>query len=329
MSASFKALVLNQEEKKTLSAIEQISEQDLPEGDVLVKVSHSSLNYKDGLAVTGKGKIVRKFPHVPGIDLVGEVVRCEGDAFQPGEQVVLTGWGVGENHWGGYSEMARLKSEWLLPLPESLTPARAMALGTAGLTAMLCVMALERGGLKPDQGPVLVTGAAGGVGSVAVSLLAAKGYTVHAVTGRASLADELKALGAAAIVPREEISRECKPLERSLWAGAVDVVGGQTLATLISQMNYGAPVAACGLAGGMELPTTVFPFILRGVQLLGVDSVQAPIALRQEAWQQLGELLSMEKLDSLTTTIALAQVPEMAEAILKGEVKGRVVVEVG
>ncbi|MEG3640567.1 acrylyl-CoA reductase (NADPH) [Magnetococcus sp. PR-3] len=328
MSDTFKALVLRQEERKTVAAIEHLTNDDLPEGEVLVAIKHSSLNYKDGLAITGTGKIVRNFPHVPGIDLAGEVLECEGGTFKPGDAVVLTGWGVGERHWGGYAQRARLKAKWLTPLPDGFSTARAMAVGTAGFTAMLCVMALEESGLTPEAGPILVTGAAGGVGSVAVSLLAEAGFEVHAGSGRAELEPYLKELGAKEIVPRADLSRESRPLESEIWAGAVDTVGSQTLATLLSQMKYNGAVAACGLAGGMDLPTTVFPFILRNVRLQGIDSVYCPPSRRREAWQQLAKRLPLDLLDSLTTHISLEQATDAAQKIIDGNIQGRVVVDI-
>jgi acrylyl-CoA reductase (NADPH) len=328
MSETFKALVLNQEEDKTTHSFQQLSTDDLPEGEVVVAVSHSSLNYKDGLAITGTGKIIRKFPFVPGIDLVGVVESSESDLFKPQDPVLLTGWGVGERHWGGFSQKARLKAKWLTPLPKGLTPARAMAIGTAGFTAMLCVMALQEQGIARENGPVLVTGANGGVGSVAVALLASLGYEVTASTGRLEESDFLEGLGASHILPREELSRKAKPLEKELFNGAVDTVGGQPLATLITQLRYGTAVAACGLAAGVPLPTTVFPFILRNVALLGVDSVMCPPARRQAAWERITEVLPMDKLDALTQVISFDELPAAASTILKGGVRGRTVVDV-
>ncbi|ABK43081.1 Alcohol dehydrogenase, zinc-binding domain protein [Magnetococcus marinus MC-1] len=327
MSDTFKALVLRQDAQQTLAAIEQLSLDQLPEGEVLVAVEHSSLNYKDGLAITGTGKIVRHFPHVPGIDLAGEVISSESALFKPGDRVVLTGWGVGERHWGGHAQRARVKAKWLNHLPTGFSSARAMAVGTAGLTAMLCMMALQTSGITPHDGPILVTGAAGGVGSIAVALLAAAGYEVHASSGRAALEPYLKELGAHHIIPREQLSRESRPLESEQWAGAIDTVGSQTLATLLSQMRYNGAVAACGLAGGMDLHTTVFPFILRGVRLLGIDSVYAPAPHRQQAWQQLAQQLPMALLDSLTRHIPLEACPEAANQIMAGQIQGRVVVD--
>ena len=327
MPQSFKALVLTQEDKKTVHEFRQITVEDLPAGDVVVDISHSSLNYKDGLAITGQGRIIRDFPFVPGIDLAGTVASSESEQFKPGDAVVLTGWGVGERHWGGYAQKARVKSEWLTPLPQGLSAEQAMAVGTAGLTAMLCVMALREHGVRPDGGPVLVTGSAGGVGSVAVALLAGMGYEVAALTGRLSESDYLQGLGAAQVIDREQLSRECKPLESEQWNGAVDTVGGQPLATLLSQLRYGTAVAACGLAAGPSLPTTVFPFILRNIALLGVDSVQCPRPRREDAWKTIAANLPKEKLDAITRVIDFAQLPEEAATILKGGVRGRTVVK--
>lgn len=328
MSTLFKALVLNEKEGKTSHAFEQLGTEALPEGDVLVAIRYSSLNYKDGLAMTGVGKIIRKFPFVPGIDLVGVVESSRSDRYKAGDPVLLTGWGVGERHWGGFSQKARVKAEWLTPLPEGLTPVRAMAIGTAGFTAMLCVMALEKLGIRTDGGPVLVTGANGGVGTIAVALLAALGYEVTASTGRMEEQDFLESLGATAILPREALSRAARPLEKEQWNGAVDTVGGQPLATLITQLRYGTGVAACGLAAGDSLPTTVFPFILRNVALLGVDSVLSPPDQRLAAWHRITQILPMEKLDALTHILPFDQLPSAAQTILKGGIRGRTVIDV-
>lgn len=325
---TFKALVLRQEDTKTVHGIEDVTKDSLPDGDVLIAVVYSSLNYKDGLAITGKGKIVRRFPMVPGVDLAGTVEASESPDYEPGDRVIATGWGIGEGHWGGYAQKARLKSKWLTRLPDGLTPEQAMAIGTAGLTAMLCVIALEGHGLQPDAGPVLVTGAAGGVGSVAVTVLARLGYQVTASTGRTETHDYLRSLGASEIIDRATLARAPKPLESETWAGAVDTVGGQTLASVLAQMRYGSAVAACGLAGGADLPTAVFPFILRGVALLGVDSVMCPVPRRQAAWDRLGTDLPLDKLAAITHTVKLSEVPALADSILKGQVRGRVVVDV-
>lgn len=325
---TFKALVLRQEDGKTVHAIEDVSMDALAEGDILIAVAYSSLNYKDGLAITGKGKIVRRFPMVPGVDLVGTVEASESPDYKAGDRVIATGWGIGEGHWGGYAQKARLKSKWLTRLPDGLQPEQAMAIGTAGLTAMLCVMALEGHSLQPDASPVLVTGAGGGVGSVAVAVLAKLGYEVTASTGRAETHDYLRSLGASEIIDRSTLARAPKPLESETWAGAVDSVGGQTLATVLAQMRYGSAVAACGLAGGADLPTAVFPFILRGVALLGVDSVMCPASRRQAAWDRLGADLPLDKLAAITHTVKLSEVPALADSILKGQVRGRTVVDV-
>ncbi|WP_151704215.1 MDR family oxidoreductase [Nitrincola alkalilacustris] len=324
---TFKALLLEQDtEGKTLASIKQLTQSDLPDEEVLVAVDYSSLNYKDGLAVTGTGKIVLSWPLVPGIDLAGRVVESRSDAFKPGDAVVLTGWGVGERFWGGYAQLQRVKPEWLVPLPDGMTARQAMAIGTAGFTAMLCVMALEAGGVTPDQGPVVVTGAAGGVGSVAVALLARAGYQVTAVTGRESTHAYLRELGASEIISRDEMQQPSRPLEKQRWAGAVDTVGGPILARVLAEANYGATIAACGLAGGYQLPTSVMPFILRNVRLQGVDSVMCPLAQRQVAWQRLARDLPAQVLEGMIEEVALEGVPEKAAQILKGQVQGRVVV---
>ena len=299
------------------------------EGDVTVAVQWSTLNYKDGLAITGRAPVVRRFPMIPGIDFAGVVESSSSPAWQPGDKVILNGWGVGETHLGAYAEKARVKGQWLVRLPERLTARDAMAIGTAGYTAMLSVMALERHGLKPDHGPVLVTGAAGGVGSVAVALLAKLGYTVIASTGRKSEAEYLKGLGANEIIERAELSGPPKPLAKERWAAAVDSVGSATLANVLSMTKYGGAVAACGLAAGMDLPGSVAPFILRGVSLLGIDSVQCSPKLRTEAWRRLESDLDRGKLEAMTTQIGLPEVIEMAGAILDGRVRGRIVVKIG
>lgn len=329
MTETFRALVLNQENGKTVHAFQNVTTDALPEGDVVVKVEYSSLNYKDALAVTGKGKIVRRFPMVPGVDLAGVVESSESSAFKPGDRVLATGWGIGEGHWGGYAQKARLKSQWLTLIPRGLTNEQAMAIGTAGFTAMLCVMALEERGLKPGAGAVLVTGAAGGVGSVAVAVLAKLGYHVAASTGRVEqLHDYLRSLGAHEVIERASLARTPKPLESETWAGAIDTVGSQTLATVLTQMRYGTSVAACGLAGGGDLPASVFPFILRGVALLGVDSVMCPSTRRQIAWPRLDRDLPKDKLADIASVIKLREVPAKSEEILKGQVRGRLVVDV-
>lgn len=324
----FKALVLNQQEKQTIATIEQLDDSQLPQGNVLIDVDYSSLNYKDGLAITGKGKIIRQFPMVPGIDLAGIVVESGDERYQPGDQVVLTGWGVGETHWGGMAERARLNADWLVPLPKNFDGKQAMMIGTAGLTAMLCVQALVDAGLTPESGEILVTGASGGVGSVAVTLLAQLGYQVAAVTGRAEANGEwLKSLGATRIVERHELEEPARPLEKQLWAGAVDTVGSKVLAKVLAQVDYNGAVAACGLAGGFDLPATVMPFILRNVRLQGVDSVMCPFEKRQQAWQRLGELLPASYFEQACREVRLDEVAECAAAITKGQITGRVVIK--
>jgi acrylyl-CoA reductase (NADPH) len=325
---TFKALVLEQDaDKKTVAAIRQLSVSDLPDEDVLVNVDYSSLNYKDGMAVTGTGKIVLTWPMVPGIDLAGTVVESASDAYKAGDKVVLTGWSVGEKYWGGYSQMQRVKSDWLVPLPDGITTQQAMAIGTAGLTAMLCVMALQDGGITPESGRIVVTGAAGGVGSVAVALLAKAGYQVTAVSGRESTHDYLRELGATEILSREEMSEKARPLERQRWAGAVDTVGGEMLARVLAEADYSGVVAACGLAGSFKLPTTVMPFILRNVRLQGVDSVMCPFERRTQAWQRLAAELPAEMLDNIGQLVSLEQVEEKAQAIMQGQIQGRVIVD--
>jgi len=310
-----------------------IDESELPEWDVTIRVSWSSLNYKDGLAVTGKGRVVRSFPMVCGVDLAGTVESSDAPEFSAGDQVVVTGFGLGEQTFGGFAELARVKSGWIVPLPEGMDARRAMAIGTAGLTSMLCVMALERHGLTTASTgglPVVVTGAAGGVGSVAIAILAGLGYDVAAVSGRSEQEGYLRGLGATSLVPRAELAEAPpRPLDKERWAGAVDAVGGPILATVISQTRYGGCVAACGLAGGTDLPTTVHPFILRGITLAGVESVQCPIELRREAWQRLATGLPPMLLDQMTVEATLDDVPSLAEEILAGRIRGRVVIAVG
>ncbi|ATP07355.1 oxidoreductase [Aeromonas salmonicida] len=324
----FKALLLENQDGKTAATLTRLAESQLPAGEVRVAVSYSSLNYKDGLAITGKGKIVRQWPLVPGIDFAGTVLESADSRYQVGDKVVLTGWGVGEGHWGGMAEQARVKADWLVPLPAGLDERQAMCIGTAGLTAMLCVLALEEAGITPDSGEVLVTGAAGGVGSTSVALLAALGYQVAALTGRPEEQGAmLTALGASRIVPRGELLEPAKPLEKQLWAGAVDTVGSQVLAKLLAQMNYGGAVAACGLAGGFDLKATVMPFILRNVRLQGIDSVMCPLARRQLAWQRLARDLPARFFEQAVTEIALEQVVAAAEAITQGRIAGRTLVK--
>ncbi len=326
---SFNALLVTKDEDgKTQAAVTRISEDQLPEGDVTVAVDYSTLNYKDGLCIGPGGGLVRNYPHVPGIDFAGTVEASDDPRYKPGDKVVLTGWRVGEVHWGGYAQKARVKADWLVPLPDGLSTRQAMAVGTAGFTAMLAVMALEDHGLKPGDGPVLVTGAAGGVGSVAVALLAALGHEVAAVTGRPETEAYLRDLGATKIVPREEINETVKrPLEAETWAGCVDAVGGAMLARVLGQMKYGASVSAVGLAGGAGLPATVIPFLLRGVNLLGIDSVMQPYDNRQRAWGRIARDLPMEKLEAIIQPATLADLPRLGADILKGQVKGRVVVD--
>ena len=323
------AIVVEKAEAGQQTTLRSFPEAELMEGDVLVAVSHSTLNYKDGLALTGRAPVVRRWPMIPGIDLAGTVLESGNLACVPGDKVVLNGWGLGETHLGAYAERARVRAEWLVPLPAAFSPAQAMAIGTAGYTAMLCVLALERHGLSPTSGPVLVTGAAGGVGSVAVALLAHLGWHVIASTGRVQEAEYLKALGAAEILDRAELSKPGKPLARERWAAAVDAVGSHTLVNALAGCQRGGAVAACGLAAGMDLPGSVAPFILRGVALLGIESVMCPRPLRLEAWQRLATDLDPGKLAAMTTTIPLKDVIALAPRILDGQVRGRVVVEVG
>ena len=325
----FKALMVRKEEDsgKTSAAVEEIGLDDLPDAEVTVAVEYSTVNYKDGLCIGPGGGLVRKYPHIPGIDFAGTVEASDDDRYKPGDKVVLTGWRVGEAHWGGYSQKARVKADWLVPLPEGLDTRQAMAVGTAGFTAMLAVMALEDHGIKP--GPVLVTGAAGGVGSVATAILAALGHKVAAVTGRPEQSSYLESLGATQIVAREELNETVKrPLESEVWGGCVDAVGGDMLARVLGQMEYGASVAAVGLAGGANLPATVIPFLLRGVNLLGIDSVMQPYDNRVRAWQRIAKDLPMDKLEAMVTPATLADLPGLGKDILKGQVKGRVVVDV-
>ncbi len=327
---SFNALMVEKnDEGKTSAAVTQITEDQLSEGDVTVAVEYSTVNYKDGLCIGPGGGLVRNYPHVPGIDFSGTVEASDDPRYSPGDRVVLTGWRVGEAHWGGYSQKARVKADWLVPLPDGLTARQAMAVGTAGFTSMLAVMALEDHGLTPGNGEVLVTGAAGGVGSVATAILANLGYEVAAVTGRPEQEDYLKSLGASRIVAREELNETTKrPLEAETWAGCVDAVGGDMLARVLGQMKYGASVSAVGLAGGAGLPATVIPFLLRGVNLLGIDSVMQPYDNRVRAWERIAKDLPMDKLEAMVHPATLADLPELGRAILKGGVRGRVVVDV-
>jgi acrylyl-CoA reductase (NADPH) len=323
-----KAIRIDKTEAGSVATFGDFDERELMDGDVTVRVSHSSLNYKDGLAISGKAPVVRRFPMIPGIDFAGVVESSANAAFRSGDRVLLTGWGVGETHLGGYAERARVKGDWLTPLPEALGPSRAMAIGTAGLTAMLALMALERHGLTPAAGDLIVTGAAGGLGSVAVTLAARAGWRVVASTGRPDEAGYLRDLGAADIIDRNELSGPGKPLGKERWAAAIDVAGSHTLANLLAQTRYHGAVAACGLAQGMDLQTTVAPFILRGVALLGIDSVHCPSPRRVEAWGRLARDLDLQKLDEMTHTIGLSQAIDAAPRILSGQVRGRTVVNI-
>lgn len=327
---SFKALVVEKDAQgNTAASVQALALARLPEAEVTVAVEYSTLNYKDGLCLGSGGGLVRAWPHVPGIDFAGTVEASSDPRYRPGDKVVLTGWRVGEAHWGGYAQKARVRADWLVPLPEGLTTRAAMAVGTAGFTAMLAVMALEDHGLTPARGEVLVTGAAGGVGSVATALLAHLGYQVATVTGRPETADYLKSLGAARIVPRAELAEVVKrPLEAETWAGCIDAVGGAMLARVLGQMKYGASVAAVGLAGGSALPATVIPFLLRGVNLLGIDSVMRPYPDRVRAWGRIARDLPLAKLETMIRPATLADLPALGAAILKGQVQGRVVVDV-
>ncbi len=328
MSDQFTALVLDEADGKVGVSLKTLTEAELPEGDVTVAVSHSTLNYKDGMIVSGIGRLVRRYPHVPGVDFAGTVEASSSPDYKPGDRVILTGWRVGETHWGGYAQKARVDARWLVAMPDGLDAAHAMAVGTAGLAAMLAVMALEEHGVTPEAGPVLVTGAAGGVGSVAVALLAKLGYRVAASTGRAEAHDYLTGLGAAEIVDRSELSEPGdRPLESERWAGAVDAVGGTTLARVMAQMAYGGTIAACGLTGGMKLQTTVIPLLLRAVKLIGIDTVMQPLANRRRAWARIVRDVPMDKLDAMTTVKPLADVPELAGQILKGQIRGRLVID--
>jgi acrylyl-CoA reductase (NADPH) len=323
--SAFSAIVANEPGPATL---QELTDDQLPDGDVTVAVRYSSLNYKDGLAVTGKGKIIRSFPMVCGIDLAGTVESSDSPSFQPCDDVVVTGWGLSETAPGGYTQRQRLKSDWLVKRPDGLTLEQTMAIGTAGLTAMLCIIALEKNGLTPQAGgEVLVTGAGGGVGSVAVAVLAKLGYQVAASTGRQETHDFLRSLGATTIIDREELATAGRPFDKERWAGAVDTVGSQTLATVLAQTRYGGSVAACGLVGGNDLPTTVLPFILRGVSLLGVDSVMCPTERRVEAWNRLAQDLPTAQLEEMTAVEPMTRVSELAEDILAGQTRGRVVID--
>jgi acrylyl-CoA reductase (NADPH) len=326
--AKFKAIVVEKADKTQTVSLTDFDEANLMDGDVTVRIDWSTINYKDGLAITGKAPVVRRFPMIPGIDFAGEVEASSHPDWKPGDKVILNGWGLGETHLGGYAEKARVKGQWPVRLPATMSARDAMAIGTAGYTAMLAVMALERHGLKPEQGPVLVTGAAGGVGSVAIALLARLGFQVVASTGRPEEAAYLKGLGASEIVDRNELAGPPKPLAKERWAGGIDSVGSTTLANLLSMTKYGGAVAACGLAGGMDLPGNVAPFILRAVSLLGIDSVQCSPSLRNTAWQRLESDLDRGKLEEMTRQIGLSEVIDVAGTILEGRVRGRIVVKI-
>jgi acrylyl-CoA reductase (NADPH) len=324
----FKAILINKDDQGYRAQLSDIDESALPEGDVRIKVHYSTLNYKDGLAITGKGPIVRQFPMIPGIDLTGEVIGSKSPEFKVGDLVVLNGWGVGESHWGGLAQLASVKSEWLIPLPEAFTPKQSLAIGTAGYTAMLCIMALQKHGLKPADGEILVTGAAGGVGSFAISLLHQLGYIVVACSGRLEEADYLKSLGASEVIDRASLSQPGKPLAKERWAGVVDSVGSHTLANACAATKANGAVAACGLAQGMDFPATVAPFILRGITLYGINSVTQPKQKRIEAWAQLASLCKPEQLMTIAKEISLGESIQYAEALINGKVRGRVIVDV-
>jgi len=328
MNQSFPACLVAKSESGQTVEFTRLQIDDLMDGDVTVDVGYSALNYKDGLALTGKAPVVRRFPLVPGIDLAGTVADSQHPGFRAGDKVVLNGFGVGESHYGGFAGMARVSGDWLVPLPTGLSTRQAMAIGTAGYTAMLCVMALERHGLRPDAGDILVTGAAGGVGSVALGILSGLGYRVIAATGRAQERDYLTGLGAADVLDRRELAGTAPALGKTRWAGAIDVAGGNTLANVLAGMRYGGAVAACGLAESMDLPGSVAPFILRGVTLYGIDSVMAPMERRLQAWQRLAKELDLERLEAMTREIALEDLPQAARDILAGQVRGRSVVRI-
>ncbi len=325
----FKAIVIEKGEGGTTAALKDFDEKDFMDGDVTVRVEYSTINYKDGLAISGKAPVVRRFPMIAGIDFAGTVESSTDADWKPGDKVILNGWGLGETHLGAYAEKARVKGDWLVRMPASMSPRETMAIGTAGYTAMLAVMALERAGITPERGPIIVTGAAGGVGSVAVAILSWLRYHVIASTGRMQEADYLKKLGAAEVIDRQELAGTPKPLAKERWAGGIDSVGSATLANVLSMTRYGGAVAACGLAGGMDLPSSVAPFILRGVSLLGIDSVMCPRPRREEAWKRLETDLDPAKLQEITTEIGLSDVIATAPKILGGGVRGRIVVKIG
>jgi acrylyl-CoA reductase (NADPH) len=328
MTEKFRAIQISKTDQGQQVQFVELTEADLMEGDVTVAVSHSSVNYKDGLAITGKAPIIRKFPLIPGVDFAGTVTKSSHKHWKPGDQVILNGWGVGEQHHGGFSELARVSGDWLVPVPKGWKPADTMAVGVAGFTAMLCVMALEEQGVKPGDGEVLVTGAAGGVGTVSIVLLAKLGFKVAASTGRPEESEFLKKLGASSVIARNEFGGPVKALAKMRWAGAIDSVGSTTLANVISQINNDGTVAACGLAQGMDLPTSVAPFILRGVKLIGINSVTTPLPRRQQAWNRLARDLDLKNLAALTTHVKLEDVPRVAGEIVAGQVRGRVVVDI-
>lgn len=328
MSSTFKAYQVTKDNDQYQCQLTELDDSDLMEGDVTVQVEYSTINYKDGLALTGRSPVVRTFPLIPGLDFAGTVLESGHDRYQAGDQVILNGWGVGEVHSGGYAQKARVNGDWLIPMPSGFTSRQAMAIGTAGYTAMLCVLALEKHGIKPGDGDIIVSGATGGVGSIAVCLLSQLGYRVVAVTGKTSEADFLTRLGAADIRDRAGFSEKAKPLSKQLWAGAVDVAGGNTLANILSQMDYGGAVAACGLAESMNLPTSVAPFILRGVTLYGIDSVMQPYENRVDAWHRLSQDLDMSLLDALSFELDFADLPQAAEDILDGKIRGRAIVKI-
>ena len=327
--STFKAIVVDKAESGQTVRLADFDERELMEGDVTVGVEYSTLNYKDGLALTGKAPVVRRFPMIAGIDFAGTVQSSSHPGWKPGDKVILNGWGLGETHLGGYAQKARVKGDWLVRLPQSMSTRQAMAIGTAGYTAMLAVMALERAGVAPARGAVIVTGAAGGVGSVAIALLAKLGYTVIASTGRPAEAGYLKGLGATEVIERKELTGPVRPLSKERWAGGIDAVGSTTLANVLSMTRYGGAVAACGLAGGMDLPTSVAPFILRGVSLIGIDSVMCPLAMRQQAWGRLETDLDQAKIAAMTAEIGLGEVIDAGARVVAGEVRGRIVVKVG
>ncbi|MCG8041974.1 MAG: MDR family oxidoreductase [Candidatus Thiodiazotropha taylori] len=325
----FKGVLIDKQDENYTAKISDIDEAMLPEGDVTIDVHYSSINYKDALAITGQSPVVRRFPMVPGIDLVGTVSSTTHDDYQPGDQVILNGWGVGEKHWGGLAQKARVNGDWLVRLPASLQPKDAMAIGTAGYTAMLCILALEKNGITPDKGEILVTGASGGVGSVAIAILAKLGYSVIALSGKAEAESAfLKDLGAAEIIASEELAQPGRPLAKERWIGVVDVVGSHVLANACAGTHYGGVVTACGLAGGMDFPATVAPFILRGVSLIGIDSVMCPKPTRQQAWDRLEQDLDLSKLSNIAEEIGLSEVIETADSLLARKIRGRRIVDV-